>query len=158
MCFLCWDYFCIKIFEVIMFVETGHARLYQTYYTRVWVLIFSSSSPPPFSSAQFIRKDYFSFSVSALSIFKEEKLLACGIVCGTLLGNKTYGNLSLCSVYFYFINLKLIKNFKLKISNLVLLSPFIGFGIYCLYLWKTVGDPFFSSMFNPCLALTDQPI
>jgi len=44
-----------------------------------------------------------------------------------------------------------ISNLKSKIHYLLSsISPFVGLGIYCFYLWKTTGDPF--------MFLTSQPV
>ena len=45
-------------------------------------------------------------------------------------------------ILIFFNLIKIIKNSKLKIKNLILaFSPLIGFLIYCFYLWKTTGNP-----------------
>ena len=134
-----------KYLEVIMFVETGHApSLHKHITTRVWVLIFLLLFPTSFFfGAVYTEGLFFFLCIGSLYFLKKKNYWLAGLFAALSSATRLMGIFLFVPFIFHFINLKLIKNFKLKISNLVLLSPFIGFGIYCLYLWKTVGDPFF---------------
>ncbi|MBI4974085.1 hypothetical protein HZC27_05760 [Candidatus Roizmanbacteria bacterium] len=109
-----------------------------------WTIFFLLLFPTSFFfGAVYTEGLFFFLCIGSLYFLKKKNYWLAALFAALSSATRLMGIFLFIPFLFHFVDLKLIKNFKLKIKNLVILSPFIGFGIYCLYLWKTVGDPFF---------------
>ncbi len=90
---------------------------------------------------------FFLLLISTLYFLKKERYLLVAIFAFLASITRLIGVFLIIPIVFHFFS----KNKRSNIYHLVsIISPFLGLAIYCFYLWKTTGDPFFF--------LTSQPI
>ncbi len=109
-----------------------------------WVLIFLLVFPTSFFfGAVYTEGLFFLLFVLTLYFLKKENYLLVGLFAVLASLTRLIGVFLIIPIVFH-----LIQKSKVKIS--AILSPLLGLGIYCYYLFKSTGDPFFF--------LTSQPI
>lgn len=129
-------------FEASRALVGKHER--QNLSTLKWVVIFLLLFPTSFFfGAVYTEGLFFFLCIGSLYFLKKKNYWLAGLFAALSSSTRLIGIFLIIPFLLHFLNYKLIKNLKFKISNLTILSPFIGFGVYSLYLWKTVGDPFF---------------
>ncbi len=135
---------------------------YEILDTKYWILIFLLSFPTSFFfGAVYTEGLFFLLFVSTLYFLKKEKYLLVVLLAVLASLTKLIGVFLVIPITLHFLSLRVpIKsgrsNLKkrslrrLRLLAMTIISPFIGLGIYCLYLWQSTGDPFFF--------LTSQPV
>jgi hypothetical protein len=108
--------------------------------TMLFLLLFPSSF---FFGAVYTEGLFFFLCVGSLYFLKKKNYWLAGLFATLSSATRLMGVFLFIPFLFHFHNL------KLRVSNLAVLSPLIGFGAYCLYLWKTVGDPLFFFRVQP---------
>ncbi|MBI5122872.1 hypothetical protein HZA75_03360 [Candidatus Roizmanbacteria bacterium] len=95
---------------------------------------------------------FFLLLISTLYFLKKERYLLVAIFAFLASLTRLVGVFLIIPIFFHLIKKSKVKsqNYNLKVKSLLILSPLLGLGLYCFYLFKTTGDPFFF--------LTSQPI
>ena len=126
----------------------GITILARSYKDGNWLLIFLLAFPTSFFfGAVYTEGLFFLLLIFALYFLKKEKYLLVVVFSFLASLTRLVGVFLIIPMIFHFIN----KNKKPIIYYLSsIISPILGLGIYCLYLWQTTGDPLFF--------LTSQPI
>src|SRR3989344_4721059 len=140
----------LYIFSKYLKLTTNNQQL------TVWVIIFLLVFPTSFFfAAVYTEGLFFLLFISTLYFLKKEKYGASSIFAILASLTKFLGVFliipilltQMAKLKFQNRNLKLKASAKLLITNnkylITLFSPILGLTIYSLYLWQTVGDPFF---------------
>ena len=110
----------------------------------LFLLLFPTSF---FFGAVYTEGLFFFLCIGSLYFLKKKNYWLAGLFAALSSATRLMGMFLFIPFLFSFIDRKyfLLKRFALHVTRytFIILSPFVGFGIYCLYLWKTVGDPFF---------------
>lgn len=111
-----------------------------------WFLIFLLVFPTSFFfGAIYTEGLFFLLFASTLYFLRDKKYLLAILLAILTSLTRLIGIFLIIPIVFQW--LKKRRNWKILISAG---APLIGFGIYCFYLWRTTGDPFFF--------LTSQPV
>lgn len=108
----------------------------------MWALILLLSFPTSFFfGAVYTESLFFILFISSLYFLKRKNYVVAGLLAATSSAARLMGVFLFIPFIFHFLEVKQLKN---KVARfLLVLSPFIGLSIYCIYLWASVGDPFF---------------
>ncbi len=117
--------------------------------TIIFILLFPTSF---FFGAVYTEGLFFLLFVLTLYFLKKENYLLVAIFAFLASLTRFVGVFLIILILFNLIQKSKVKsqNYNLKVKSLLILSPLLGLGLYCFYLFKTTGDPFFF--------LTSQPI
>ncbi len=126
----------------------------------LFLLVFPTSF---FFGAVYTEGLFFFLLISSLYFLKKERYLLVVIFAFLASLTRLIGVFLIIPILFHLIEKSKVKsqNLKLKLKSflhfilntkylILLISPLLGLALYCFYLWKTTGDPFFF--------LTSQPI
>ena len=103
----------------------------------LFLLVFPTSF---FFGAVYTEGLFFLLVVSTLYFLKKEKYLLVIIFAFLTAMTRIVGVFLIIPIIIHFFD----RNKKLKIYHLLsIISPLVGLAIYCFYLFKTTGDPFF---------------
>ena len=126
--------FLIGLFILSRLIDKKHA-----FWFLVFILVFPTSF---FFGAIYTEGLFFLLFVSTLYFLKKQKYLLTSLVVTLASLTKLIGVFLIIPIFFHWI--------KKRKSFATIAAPLVGLGIYCIYLFKTTGDPFFF--------LTSQPI
>ena len=126
--------FLIGLFILSRLIDKKHA-----FWFLVFILVFPTSF---FFGAVYTEGLFFLLFVSTLYFLKKQKYLLTSLVVTLASLTKLIGVFLIIPIFFHWI--------KKRKSFATIAAPLVGLGIYCIYLFKTTGDPFFF--------LTSQPI
>ncbi len=115
---------------------------------KIWPLIFLMTFPTSFFfGAAYTEGLFFLLFMLTLYFLKKENYLFVTIFAFLASITRLIGVFLIIPIVFHFFS----RNKKSNIYHLTsIISPLLGLGLYCFYLFKTTGDPFFF--------LTSQPI
>lgn len=119
-------------------------RVVSTKWPIIFLLLFPTSF---FFGAVYTEGLFFFLCIGSLYFLKKKNYWLAGLFAALSSATRLMG--IFLFIPFLLSQMSKVKGQKLKskIKNIkifsLVLSPFVGFGIYSLYLWKTVGDPFF---------------
>ncbi|MEK7079212.1 MAG: hypothetical protein AAB929_04030, partial [Patescibacteria group bacterium] len=119
-----------------------------------WAIMFLLLFPTSFFfGAVYTEGLFFFLCIGSLYFLKKKNYWLAGLFAALSSATRLMGIFLI--IPFFLSQISKVKSQKLKskIKSLKMfsfvLSPLIGFGVYCLYLWKTVGDPLFFFRVQP---------
>jgi len=132
----------------------GITIFFRSYKDGKWLVFFLLAFPISFFfGAVYTEGLFFLLIVSTLYFLKKNNYLLVIIFAFLASLTRLVGVFLIIPILFHLIQKPhLRRGFggQAKVKSLLILSPLLGLGLYCFYLFKTTGDPFFF--------LTSQPI
>lgn len=124
----------------------GITILARSYKDSKWLIIFLLCFPTSFFfGAVYTEGLFFLLVVSTLFFLKKQNYLLVAIFAFLTATTRIVGVFIIVPIVFHIIQRmdprKAIYNHLQPF--ITMLAPLLGLGIYCFYLWKTTGDPFF---------------
>jgi len=116
-----------------------------------WTILFLLFFPTSFFfGAVYTESLFFLLFIGSLYFLEKKQYLMAGIFAALSSATRLMGVFLIVPFLFHFVNrsslrcCKLaINNFRFQIKHLAIGAPFVGLGIYMVYLWVTVRDPLF---------------
>ena len=135
--------------------DSGQARM-----TFKWLILFILVFPTSFFfGAVYTEGLFFLLFVLTLYFLKKENYLLVSLFSILALLTRLIGVFLVIPILFHLIQKSKVlpagrrgksQNYNLKLKSLIIITPLLGLGLYCFYLWMTTGDPLFF--------LTSQPV
>lgn len=110
----------------------------------VWCIVLLLTFPTSFFfGAVYTEGLFFLLFASSLYFLKKKNHWLAGLFAALSSASRLMGVFLLIPFVFSLVGSRREGKLKSKLTGLFTLTPLIGLAIYCIYLWITVGDPFF---------------